>query len=290
MSDFHPPEHDDTPPDALGTARGLLITASRLGHSALSLHDARGAHEIFACAARTVCIGATAAPAVLLRLKQSVEAADVEPVATDRAAILSSVVTELLGEVVEDDDEPHGRHLEQIQQLIASAISLGAPAYNHGLHRDCYEVYAAAARIAARRFPEPTQVHERLKQAQNTAATATDETRKAWVLREAFDEVLSLNVKPKRANISRREMRLLISMAIQIGAPVYNMGDRRGCYEIYAATARLLVQVAPADRSERNLLRSVLQSASLEPDVTEQAWMLRRAFDGILGNADDGPD
>ena len=287
MSDFLSPEHDDTPPDALGTARGILIIASRLGHSALAFRDARGAHEIFACAARTIVIGATASPAVLLQLKSAVEKADLEPSAEDRAAVLSAAITELLGEVVEDDEEPDGRQLDHIKQFMASAISLGAPAYNHGLHRGCYEVYAAAARIATLRWLAMKPIHDRLAVAQAAALTVQDETRKAWLLREAFDEVLALDSRPKRSTISLREMRLLISMAIQIGAPVYNSGDRRGCFEIYAAVARLLVQVVAPDRGEGAALRTVLQTAALESDITEQAWMLRRAFDAILSQADD---
>lgn len=288
MPELPETEYDDTPPDALGVARGMLITASRLGHAAMAIHDARGGHEIFACAARTVVLGSTAAPAVVQRLQAAVDAADLEPAAADRAAILSRAVTELLGEVIEDEDEAGDRQIERIQHLFATAISLGAPAYNHGLHRSCYEVYAAAARIAARRWPDAKSVHERLKHAQETAAAVVEESRRAWVLREAFDEVLTMNPRTARAAISRREMRLLISMAIQIGAPVYNLGDRRGCYEIYAATARLLTQVAPPEPKVKEFLRDVLQKSVLEPDVTEQAWMLRRAFDSILGYADDG--
>jgi len=282
---FPPPDTDDTPPDALGTARGLLITASSLGYGALKFKDSRGAHEIFACAARTVVLAASASPDVLQILRSAIERADLEPAAADRSAILGAVVTELLGEVVEDDDDRNRRAsnpLERIQVLLTAAISLGAPAYNHGLHRGCYEVYAAVSRLCALRWPEPAAIQERLGKALNAAASAGNETRQAWLLREAFDEVLLLNPRPRHADISRREMRLLISMAVQLGAPAYNLGDRRGCYEIYAATARLLVQVVPADHPERGLLRNVLQNAALEPDVTEQAWMLRRTFDIIL--------
>ena len=36
-----------------------------------------------------------------------------------------------------------------------------------------------------------------------------------------------------------RVIRSYLALAIQIGAPAYNGGDHRGCYEVYACTARL---------------------------------------------------
>ncbi|WP_020470228.1 hypothetical protein [Zavarzinella formosa] len=78
-------------------------------------------------------------------------------------------------------------------------------------------------------------------------------------------------------------IRTMIASAISLGAPVYNTGDYRGCYEIYAATARMLNHIVDGAEEERELLRGALELTALEVDVNEQAWVMRRAFDTILG-------
>jgi hypothetical protein len=78
-------------------------------------------------------------------------------------------------------------------------------------------------------------------------------------------------------------IRTYIGMAIQIGAPAYNKGDRRGCYEVYACTARMLLNSVQGAGEAKQVLRQALESCSTQVDVDEQAWTMRRAFDSILG-------
>jgi hypothetical protein len=78
-------------------------------------------------------------------------------------------------------------------------------------------------------------------------------------------------------------MRSYIGLAISIGAPSYNLGDHRGCYEVYACTARLLYQGVTGAEEARQTLRDALEKCSLRSDVNEMAWIMRRAFDSILG-------
>lgn len=85
-------------------------------------------------------------------------------------------------------------------------------------------------------------------------------------------------------------IRTMLATAISLGAPVYNSGDLRGCYEIYVATAKMLNRIIDGADDERELLRRALEEAALEPDVDEQAWVLRRAFDNILGEETDEGD
>jgi len=85
-------------------------------------------------------------------------------------------------------------------------------------------------------------------------------------------------------------IRTMLTAAIQVGAPVYNSGDQRGCYDIYAAVARMLLRVVHGPEDETDTLRGALQEAALEPDVEEQAWIMRRAFDHILGEEEDEED
>jgi hypothetical protein len=78
-------------------------------------------------------------------------------------------------------------------------------------------------------------------------------------------------------------IRSYLAMAIQIGAPAYNGGDHRGCYEVYACTARLLLHSIKGADDFKRLLEQALKRASTVPDVNQQAWIMRHAFDAILG-------
>src|SRR5262245_7600616 len=78
-------------------------------------------------------------------------------------------------------------------------------------------------------------------------------------------------------------IRTYINLAIQIGAPAYNKRDHRGCYEVYACTARLLLHSVQGADEAKTLLRQALAECSLHVDVNEQAWIMRHAFDAILG-------
>jgi hypothetical protein len=78
-------------------------------------------------------------------------------------------------------------------------------------------------------------------------------------------------------------IRTYLAMAIQIGAPAYNHGDHRGCYEVYACTARMLLQAVEGAEEAKSRLREALERCSVVADVTEQAWVMRHAFDAVLG-------
>ncbi len=78
-------------------------------------------------------------------------------------------------------------------------------------------------------------------------------------------------------------VRSYIGMAIQIGAPSYNKGDHRGCYEVYACTARMLLNSIKGAEDAKGVLRAALEKCSVLVDINEMAWTMRRAFDSILG-------
>ncbi len=80
-----------------------------------------------------------------------------------------------------------------------------------------------------------------------------------------------------------RVIRAFLAQAIQIGAPAYNAGDQRGCYEVYACTARLLLQTVTGADESKQVLRHALQRCATVVDVNEQAWIMRHAFDAVLG-------
>ena len=282
---------DATPPDDLGPARLPLATALTLGPAMLAAGDPRGAHEVYDCAARLVL---TATPVGPLRdaTVATMEAADFEPDPAARAELLQTLFLEALGDRLADaddaaenpDDADEGGPLDRAHGVIVKAISLGAPAFNQGNHRGCCEVYAATTRLLLAAAATPVVARERLELALADAAKVPDERKKAWVLRDGFDAVLAMAPSRATPKVTPRDIRILISMAVQIGAPAYNLGDHRGCYEVYATTARLILQVARDAERERDVIRVALQSAAVVADVTEQAWVLRRAFDTILGS------
>lgn len=96
---------------------------------------------------------------------------------------------------------------------------------------------------------------------------------------ESDDEIESEGV-PSPLAIARS----YLALAIQIGAPAYNLGDHRGCFEVYACVARLLLGTLRGELAEapKALLRDALERSAIVPDSSEQAWIMRRTFDSIL--------
>lgn len=82
-------------------------------------------------------------------------------------------------------------------------------------------------------------------------------------------------------------VRAYLSLAIRVGAPAYNAGDHRGCFEVYACAARYLIHSVKGADAATNALAAALHRCATEVDVNTQAWVLRRAFDAVLNAADD---
>lgn len=78
-------------------------------------------------------------------------------------------------------------------------------------------------------------------------------------------------------------IRTYLALAIQIGAPSYNQGDHRGCYDVYACTARMLLKAVKGAEAEKKVLRRALERCATMNDVNDQAWTMRHAFDDLLG-------
>jgi hypothetical protein len=75
-----------------------------------------------------------------------------------------------------------------------------------------------------------------------------------------------------------------ISVAISVGAPLYNKGEAAGCRDVYRRVARTLRdQVIPAGRcpAVRAELDAALTAAAQAGDPSEAAWALRHGFDQI---------
>src|SRR5262249_32791821 len=74
-----------------------------------------------------------------------------------------------------------------------------------------------------------------------------------------------------------------INNAIHTGAPLFNAGDIKGCYELYEKPSLKLVGALKSCPGLRETLLGGLSSANKAPDVREKAWAIRHAFDRVLG-------
>jgi hypothetical protein len=76
----------------------------------------------------------------------------------------------------------------------------------------------------------------------------------------------------------------IIDDAISSGAPVYNKGDQTACYRIYDGAAyKVLYLYGSKYKDAKSLLEKALLKTSLNYSDAEKAWILRMAFDEILG-------
>jgi hypothetical protein len=262
----------------IGPMLPYLQAAVQLAAPALTDADARGAFEVYACAARlilrTVPGPDEARQQLRLALGRCVPLTD----SATRASVLRQTFDALAPGALDADllpgaDDPE-EALTVTRTYLGMAISIGAPAYNEGDHHGCYEVYACTARLILRAVAIDSEVRRLLTEALEQAALLEDAGRQAWTMRHAFDAIgrSPLDV-----------IRSFLTLAIQIGAPAYNYGDHRGCYEVYACTARLILQAVQGADDSQDLLRQALTRCEAIDDSTRQAWVMRHAFDAILG-------
>lgn len=78
---------------------------------------------------------------------------------------------------------------------------------------------------------------------------------------------------------------LIILEAIEVGAPTYNNGNHVGCYKIYEGAAyKILYLYGNKCKVIRKRLETALiKVAEGEYKAGEKAWIMRMAFDDILG-------
>jgi hypothetical protein len=278
-------EDDDTR-DTLGPARALLLTATCLGSRAADAGDHTGCFALLACAARLARKVKGLSEVADFRLERALDDAENASEPTAQAEEMQSAIDGLLGEeetvsgpaVIADP-------LAAMQTYIGMAISIGAPAYNTGDHQGCYDVYAATARMLLATIPKgPEEARVKLRAALDACLKLEDANEQAWAMRHAFDAIGEMGDGP---TLSPRDVQLYLSIAIRLGAPAYNAGDHRGCYETYACAARLLVNAGGTPEPMKTALRAALEQASVLQNVTKQAWVMREAFDSLLPKGDE---
>jgi hypothetical protein len=75
---------------------------------------------------------------------------------------------------------------------------------------------------------------------------------------------------------------VVITGAIRAGAPAYNEGNIKKCFDVYAQTARQLIDARTDCPGVQQALKAGLSRAQSMGDVDHQAWALRDTFDGLL--------
>ncbi len=278
----------DDADDPLGPARLLLVTALRLGTKAAGTDDANGCYEVLACAARLARKVKGIGEIADFRLERALDDAENAGEPEEQAEELQAAIEGLLGD--EDDEEAAEEPavladpLSAMQTYIGMAISIGAPAYNTGDHQGCFDVYSCTARMVLATIPTgPEEARAKLKDALDKSEKLEDPNEQAWVMRNAFDSIGEMGGPA----LSSREVQLYLSLAIRLGAPAYNAGDHRGCFETYSCAARFLVNAQSVPDSIKEVLRGALEQASTLQNVTRQAWVMREAFDSLLPKATD---
>jgi hypothetical protein len=285
-----PTDHE---PDHLGPAKELLFTALALGKKALASGDAEGCYELCACAGRLARKLKGVSEIADFRLEQCLDHAGAETEPMTQANVMISAFGDLT-----DGEESAGPAVPEdpllaMKTYIEMAISIGAPAYNTGDHQGCFEVYACTARMLVSEVKGADAATAKLREALNACEESDEANERAWTMRHAFDAIGEMGNAP---NLTPQEVQLYLSLAIRIGAPAYNVGDHRGCYEVYACAARFLVNAASIPEDVKSTLRSALERASTVQNVGRQAWLLRIAFDSLLpsssgsDSADPPPD
>jgi|GEM_PF-2383801 len=273
-------DEDNTNP--LGPAIALALAAVDLGDRANAAGDSSGARDLFACAARLVRKVRGLSEVADFRLERALEDSEEESDAADAAEALRDAFDSLLPD---DSQLPIAKEpLEAAQQFIQMAISIGAPAYNLEDRQGCFDVYSCTARMILATNSGSDDAQKRLREALDECKTLVDTNQQAWAMRRGFDAVLEMagNSGPK---LAAREVRQLLATAISIGAPAFDLGDPRGCYEVYACTARLLINSPNVAGGIKNLLGEALKEAAVVSDVARQAWVLRHSFDAIITGA-----
>jgi hypothetical protein len=76
----------------------------------------------------------------------------------------------------------------------------------------------------------------------------------------------------------------IIEEAISVGAPTYNDGNHIGCYRVYeGASYKILYKYGALCNEVSDILKTALRKSYEAYTISEKAWIIRAAFDKILG-------
>ncbi len=192
--------------------------------------------------------------------------------------------------------------LKATYEAIVRAIGVGAPLYNDGNFEACYRIYAGAALEVNRTVKACAGPKAALATGVVNADKLTGWSEKAWAMRDAFDGLLALAEpagparppeRPKQviapgalAGCAAAELEAVdstIRSAIEVGAPLFDAGNREACFRIYAGAIAEIDRNASSCPAARSVLDKSLDDAGLQTDVAAKAWVIRDAFDAVTG-------
>src|SRR5262249_30491135 len=180
--------------------------------------------------------------------------------------------------------------LVALRGILENAIQLGAPAYDNADPTGCYEVYSCAARLVLATVQGAEDALGCLRHPWKQCAVVADPAQQAAALRQTFDQLLAdAEPPPPLAQPDDDPLQIIqayLMRAIDLGAPAADAGDLRGCYEVYACTARLLLHIVTGAEETQATLQEALEHCATLGDPDQQAWTMRQAFDSILAPTD----
>lgn len=136
---------------------------------------------------------------------------------------------------------------------LRRAITEGAPRYNSGDFRGCYELYRSVADNITRGGTQSVAVAARLSAACARAATRRDPTEAAWDIRYAFDDLLAAQVVVCSGDLAADEVARLSSIAA--GREKEGRFDMLGDYQ--AVFAKALADRLRSDASAFTLVAAL---------------------------------
>jgi uncharacterized protein (DUF924 family) len=205
---------------------------------------------------------------------------------------------------------------QTLSVFLMNAIDTGRPLYNEGKKKECFETYLDAAKLACdqdsvRNSKEVAQLLESAVEEALLLEQERDFKNGAWVLRRCFDDVrkepgsstlvvvvtkddMTMIAAPSPLNQDSEEMESLsqlLKRTINEGAPIYNKGKQKECFELYLDVAQF---ASEQESLQKTAVRQLLQQAideSIELETRQEwaegAWVLRHAFDEILNKDKD---
>lgn len=228
---------------------------------------------------------------------------------------------------------PYSNSSTTVGRVIQETIRIGAPLFNRGDHRSCYRIYHQMASAIVARLDHGRQRALLLGALQQAAREAeSGQTRRAsWTLRHAFDELQGSDhrligfpdvrtyttatnqaddglggrgstltpsgvtvVSTSSSSSSGVTVKAAISDAIDKGAPVYNRGNKAGCYYIYRRTAECMVERLDELSETRAKLEAAMALARTRagdhgrPGGEDRAaWTMRHCFDALVAERAD---
>lgn len=182
--------------------------------------------------------------------------------------------------------------------LLSDTVEEGSKLYNDGKKRECFELFLETAKFAC------SQRSVRLSVVGLRLELAVDEAKRLekleqynegiWMLRKCFDKIRK-EPESKQLAITSLEhetesLATLLRRTIDEGAPLYNKGLKKECFELYLETTRFVGEEKSLQKTTvgRIFRLAINDATKLEQkqDFKTGAWMLRDLFDAILTHED----